>query len=100
VRIQIERRGGLAGVTLRADVETTELDSDVAGRVEDALGRLFETPRTPSAAHPDMFEYEIGVPGRGQSVFVGEHDLPDGLRPLVEMLSTRGAIKGAQKRSS
>ncbi len=87
-------------MTLRADLETRDLDSEVAGRVEDAVGRLFETQRTPPAAHPDMFEYEIGVPARGQSVAVGEHDLPEELRPLVEMLTKSGAIEGAQKRSS
>lgn len=98
MRIQIKRRGGLSGVRLCTDVETSEFDRETAVRVEDAIGRLLETAPTASAPHPDMFEYEIRVPERGQAVRVSEHELPDELRPAIKMLSQRGVIEGAHKR--
>jgi hypothetical protein len=99
VEIQIKRRGGLAGVTLRGEFSTTDLDSATAALVEKGIDRLFETKVTASPPRPDMFEYEISVPERG-SVSVAEHDLPVELRPLVEMLPNAGTIEGAQKRTA
>jgi hypothetical protein len=100
VRIQIRRRGGIAGVTLRADLATSDLDGKTAARVEKAIARLVDTPPTASAPHPDMFEYEIVLPERDTSVTVAEHDMPDELRPLIEMLSSTGTIESAPKRTS
>jgi hypothetical protein len=100
VQIQIRRRGGVAGVTLRADVATSDLDSETATRVEKAIGRLVDKPRTASAPHPDMFEYEIILPERDASVSVAERDMPDELTPLIEMLSRTGKIESAPKRTS
>jgi hypothetical protein len=92
MRIQIKRRGGLAGVTLRADLDTAELGSQTGAHVEEAVARLLtgtEAARTP---HPDAFEYEITIPSRGDSVSVGEHELPRELEPLVEHLSKVGHL--------
>jgi hypothetical protein len=100
VRIQIRRRGGVAGVTLRADLTTSDLDGKTSARVEKAIARLVDTPPTPSAPHPDMFEYEIILPARDVSVSVAERDMPDELTPLVEMLSRTGTIESAPKRTS
>ena len=97
MRIQIKRRGGLAGVTLRADLVTADLDPDTAARVETAIGSLFEKAPTATPPRPDMLEYEIHAPARGESVVVAEDDLPDELRPLVEMLSKVGTIERAQR---
>ena len=93
VIVQIRRRGGLAGVTLRADFDTAELGSQTAGRVEDAVGRLLKGPRTASTPRPDAFEYEITVPGHGAPVVVGEHDLPSDLEPLIERLPKVGQVE-------
>jgi hypothetical protein len=90
MRVRIRRRGGLAGVTLRADVDTSELDSATAARVEGALTRLTTTGPV-STPHPDAFEYEIGIPERGQTVAFGEHNVPAELQPLVELVSRVGS---------
>jgi hypothetical protein len=100
VRIQIRRRGGIAGVTLRADLATSDLDSKTATRVENAIAGLVDAPPTASAPHPDMFEYEISLPERHASVSLAERDMPDELKPLIEMLSRTGTIESAPKRTS
>jgi hypothetical protein len=90
VRVQINRRGGLAGVKLSADVATTDLDDEQAARAEQAVTRLLDEPAPVSPPQPDRFRYEIIVPERGATVTVAEQDLPDDLRPLIEM-ATRAA---------
>ena len=92
MRVQIKRRGGIAGVTLYADLATTELDEETAARVEQAVDRLIYQPPAPSQPQPGRFSYEITVPSRGRSVSVAEHELPNDLRPLIEMLSKVGTI--------
>ena len=99
MRVQIKRHGGLAGVKLSADVETTDLDGDKAARAEQAVTRLLEEPAAASPAQPDRFRYEITVPGRGASVTVAEQDLPDDLRPLIEMASKAATIDRGRTRS-
>jgi hypothetical protein len=92
VRVQITRRGGIAGVPLHADLETSDLDSKAATQVEGALDRLMDEPRAASAPQPDRFYYEIAVPARNWSTSVAEQDLPPGLTPLVEQLSKVGTV--------
>lgn len=92
VRVQIKRRGGIAGLTLGADLDTTELGGETASRVEQAVDRLTDQPPAPSSPQPDRFYYEITVPERDKSVSVAEQELPDDLRPLVDMLSKVGTI--------
>ncbi len=98
MRIQIRRRGGLAGIALRADLDTAELGGQTASRVDKAVARLFTETVSVSAPLPDAFEYEITVPGRGDSVVVGEHELPSDLEPLVEKLAKVGDVEPARRR--
>jgi hypothetical protein len=97
VQAQIKRRGGLAGVTLGAEVSTSDLDDETQARVEKALARLIDAPATTSAPQPDRFYYEITVPERRATVTVPEQELPDDLRPLIEMASRRGMIESGRK---
>ena len=90
--MQIERHGGLAGVKLSAEVATTDLDATKAARAERAITRLLGGPAAVSPPQPDRFRYEITVPDRGASVTVGEQDLPDDLRPLIELASKTATI--------
>jgi emfourin len=98
VRVQIKRRGGIAGVILYADLATTELDDETAARVEQAVDRLIDQPPAPSQPEPDRFYYEITLPNRGRSVSVAEHELPNDMRPLIEMLSKVGTVGSAGNR--
>jgi hypothetical protein len=97
MRIRIRRRGGLAGVTLRTDMDTAELDGATAARVERALTRLLTTAGPGSTPHPDAFEYEIAIPDRGETVSLGEHDVPPELQPLVELVSRVGSPERRDK---
>jgi hypothetical protein len=98
MRVQIRRRGGLAGVALRADLDTSELDRETAAHVEGAIARLLNTGGTVPAPQPDAFEYEITVPDRGDSVLVGEREMPSDLEPLIEKLSKVGHVEAARGR--
>jgi hypothetical protein len=62
VRVEIVRRGGLAGLTLRgAAVDTAALPSRQAAEAEAALARLpFDRP-LPAPPHPDALHFEIAV---------------------------------------
>jgi len=97
VRVQVTRRGGIAGISLHADLATSDLDAATAARVEEALDRLMDQPHVASAAQPDRFYYEITLPDRNRTTSVAEQDLPTELTPLVEMLSKVGSVgRGGQ----
>jgi hypothetical protein len=92
VRVQITRRGGIAGVPLHAELATSDLDDKTAAQVEGVLDRLMDQPPVASPPQPDRFYYEIILPDRDKSISVAERDLPPGLTPLVEMLSKVGGV--------
>jgi Emfourin len=98
LRIQIRRRGGLAGIALRADLDTSELDSETAARVEAAIARLWSATATVPTPQPDAFEYEITLPDHGAPVVVGEHELPSDLEPLIEKFSKVGQVEQPRRR--
>src|SRR5215831_2868709 len=93
MRVQITRRGGLAGVALHAELDTKSLDSNTAKGVEDELERLVASGNEPSTPpHPDAFEYEIVLPEEDKSARVSETDLPQQLKPLLQQLTTKGTL--------
>ena len=54
---------------------------------------------TSSTPKPDAFEYEITVPGSGDSVSVAEHELPSDLEPLIQKLSKAGHVEAPRQRA-
>ncbi|MBV8541030.1 MAG: hypothetical protein JO364_13255 [Pseudonocardiales bacterium] len=97
MRVYVTRRGGLAGVALHATLDTAQLSTADATRVEAALqdlpwGRL---PAEPTGA--DRFRYEILIEegGHERRVELGETEIPDTLRPLLELLPGHGRIRPA-----
>jgi hypothetical protein len=99
VRVHIKRHGGIAGLRLSADVATTDLPGEQGPRAEQAVTRLLDEPAAASPPQPDRFRYEITVPERGASITVAEQDLPDDLRPLIEMASKTATIDSDKTRS-
>jgi hypothetical protein len=81
------RKGGLAGLTLAADLETAEPG------VERALEQLVERGAS-GPPHPDAFEYHFELPD-GRAVAVPEHELPDDLEPLLDEFAKKGKMPGA-----
>ena len=92
MHVQVVRRGGIAGVVLRGEADIAEL-AGVAGDVEGLL-RSLPFGRRPAPTRPDRFLYEITVTegGRSRSAQLGESELPEGLRPLVDAALAHGTI--------
>lgn len=95
MKIGIRRRGGFAGVTVGAELDTAELPEEQGRRLESAVGHLPWGRPTAPAAHPDAFSYEIALPddpGRG-TVVLGEQDVDDDLAPLLDRLRHGGSVQ-------
>ena len=92
MHIQVVRRGGIAGVTLRGEADTAEL-ADAVGDAEELL-RSLPAGKPPSPGRPDRFRYEITVTdaGRSQTAHFNEYELPEGLRPVVNAVLDRGTL--------
>ena len=91
-RIEFERSGGFANIPLRAEVAAGALDP----RERAALDALLE--RVPAAAAaragaPDRFQYDVTVVagGRRHHVQLGERDLDEPLRALIDRLERDAA---------
>lgn len=95
MRIRVTRRGGLAGIPLRGEVDTAELPTDEARVAEDALHLLPDAGAVASLPHPDGFQYELAYSptgGAARSTLINEGDVPDGLRPLIQTAMGRGTL--------
>jgi hypothetical protein len=72
VQVRVTRRGGLAGLTLAADLE-----------VDDRIAHVLERVTPSGPPHPDGFEYRFDL-ADGQTVTVPEQGLPSDLDPLLD----------------
>ena len=97
MRVQVTRRGGIAGIALQATIDTAELPGDDATRAESALRDLPWDRPPPKPGLPDQFRYELAIAEQGddRSTVLGEHDVPAALRPLLDLLTLRGEIRPA-----
>jgi hypothetical protein len=86
-RIDFERHGGVAGLTLRASVTAADLTAAEA----DAIAGLLGGPAGEKSGRPDRFEYHLRLPGG--IIVLGEAELPDVLRPLVGRLVDRARAR-------
>ena len=94
MRIQVVRRGGIAGVTLRGEADSAEL-AGAGGDAEELLRSLPSgPPAPPSPGRPDRFRYEITVTdgGRSQTAHFNEDELPEGLRPVINAALANGTV--------
>jgi hypothetical protein len=102
MRVYVTRRGGLAGVALHAALDTAQLSAVEATRAEAALrdlpwGRLPAAPGGPAPGGADRFRYEVRTAegGHQRHVELGETEIPDALRPLIELLANQGHLRPA-----
>lgn len=94
MQVEVVRRGGFAGVSLRGSVDTSELPPRTADQAEAALQALpFGRPAT-VPRHPDSFQYEITLAhgDARRSAILDEAELPEDLRPVVEAAIERGQL--------
>ena len=84
--VTVTRSGGLGGLTLRGELDTTTLSPAERAAAEAAFTRLPAGSRTPPAG-PDRFQYDIAVTtddGATRRATVHEPDVPAELRDLLE----------------
>jgi hypothetical protein len=97
MRIEVTRRGGFAGVALHAALDTAQLADAEACCAEAALRGLpwGRPPAEPTGA--DRFRYEVVTVegGRQRHVELTEGEIPDSLRPLLELLPEYGQVRPA-----
>lgn len=87
MRVEVVRRGGLAGIPLRGSVDTADLPPETARAAETALS---VTPNPADRPHPDGFQYELAADGR--SVVLNESDIPAHLKPLIDSALAGGTL--------
>lgn len=104
-RIELVRSGGIAGLSLRAAVDTSAPDDPDATWFAQALDGLdlrrlaAQQPRagggSPVEGKPDRFHYDLAIDRDGEhhEVSFGETALPEGLRPVVERLVERARAR-------
>jgi emfourin len=92
MHIQVVRRGGIAGVTLRGEADTAEL-AGAGGDAEELL-RSLPSGDPASPGRPDRFRYEITVTeaGRSRTSHFNEDELPERLRPVVHAALANGTV--------
>ena len=92
-RIEFERSGGFAGISLGTSVDTSQLSPDEAREMEELLAKVnFSAPRElPMRASrgADRFQYNLTVTrgGQTQTVSIGESEVTPELRPLLDRLT-------------
>lgn len=97
MRVDMTRRGGIAGVALHAVLDTAALAAPDASRVEAALRDLPWDRSTAGPNEADRFRYVMITVEHDheRQVVLGESEIPDALRPLVALLADQGQIRPA-----
>jgi hypothetical protein len=97
MRVYVTRRGGLAGVALHAALDTAQLSAVEATRAEAALRDLPWDRLSAKPTGADRFRYEVRTAegGHQRHVELGETEIPEALRPLIELLSNQGRVRPA-----
>jgi hypothetical protein len=102
VRIRVRRVGGITGnIAVAAELETANLPSDEATRLEEALGTLPWGAPAGEPPHPDAFRYEVDLPDepdRGTAV-LGEAQMEHGMELLHTQLRREGVIEPGRRPS-
>ena len=100
MRIRVRRVGGIAGnIALAAELETADLPSDDAARLEEALPGLPWGAPAAEPPHPDAFRYEVDLldePDRGTAV-LGEAEMERGMALLRTHLKREGVIEPGRR---
>lgn len=95
IRIELERSGGVAGISLRASIDTSALPPDEAQDIARMVDRidfddLASRPHRP-ARGADRFQYDLTVQqgAARHRLSLPESAVPTELKPLLERLVAR-----------
>jgi hypothetical protein len=96
-RIEFERSGGFAGIPIRASVSADALDP----REREGLDALLAREPAGAAGRggaPDRFQYDVTVVAgdRRHSVRLGERDVDEPLRALIDRLERAAAPEAGE----
>jgi hypothetical protein len=94
MRVRVVRRGGLAGIPLRGEADTTEFSGDQAKAIEDRLNSL-PADKVAAPGHPDGFQYALEFQdpgGQSRSITLDESEIADDLRPVIQKAMERGTL--------
>ena len=85
-RIEFARSGGFANVPVRASVAAGALEPGERAAVDALLSR--EPAAGAAAGAPDRYQYDVTVVAgkRHHHVRLGEHEIDEKLRPLIDRL--------------
>jgi len=81
--VQVSRSGGFAGLTLRGEVDLDRLDDPDRSAWESALSEGFGALAVHEPA-ADRFVYRVQSPQAGLDLTIGEQELPEHLRALLD----------------
>jgi hypothetical protein len=89
MRVTFERSGGFAGLMLTTSIESAALSEGEAMQLRQLVesAKFFQLPAEfPLSAQTDRFQYELTVDMDNQhhTVTVGEENVPETLRPLID----------------
>jgi hypothetical protein len=87
MHVRVVRRGGLAGIPMRGEIETSELPAQQAALADAALRGLPADAAPAPPHHPDGFQYEIAfspADGASRSMLIDEAEVSDALRPVID----------------
>jgi hypothetical protein len=94
MKIEFERTGGFAGLTLKKVIDSDKLPPEDANRLHQLIeaSDFFNLPETIAAPGPsvDRFHYTVTVEdsGKKHTVDVDEAAVPPNLKPLLQWLTT------------
>jgi hypothetical protein len=94
-RIEFERSGGFAGISLKTSVDSRAISPEEVRKFDELLDRIDVTTLTNSseaaATQADQFQYDLTIEhgGKREHLTVRERDVPKELRPLLERLLER-----------
>jgi hypothetical protein len=93
MRIQFERTGGFAGMTVKGDIDTASLPPEEAQSLRELVeaADVYNLPAKPSSSTPgaDRFQYTLTIEdeGRRHTAELGEGAASDALRALLRRLT-------------
>ena len=91
VVVRLQRTGGLAGFTVRSEVDSAQLAPADRAHLERLLSDADLAGTPPPARGADRFQYDLEVErnGRVQRTTAYDGALPAGLQPLIDWLAAR-----------
>ena len=102
MRVSLQQSGGIAGLKIRAEVDSEQLSQPQEREMKDLVDRasLFDQPLKPRGkSMPDQFQYEITIEDQGKthSFMTTDTEASDDLLELVDwLIAAASKQKGAK----